>query len=133
MIVAPPDVVFRTLITPSLVDVWFDGKGSVIEPRVGGRYSINWRYTVDGREFDAGPTRILEYIENELLTLDWMDWRGDISVQPQTISFRLERVDDKTRVTFVHAGFERTADIGDYLFGWSEYTTKLREAVMART
>ena len=129
---APPEIVFQTLVTPSLVNVWFDAKESVIEPHVGGQYAINWRYKVDGRDVMAGPTRIVAIVENELLTLDWPDWRGDLTVNQQTITFRLERVNEKTRVTFVHAGFGRTADIGAYPCGWRYFLDKVREVATGR-
>lgn len=125
LIDAPRDVVFRTLTTPALINEWFDSKSSVVEAHVGGRYDIGWHYKIDGRDVHGGPTRIIEYVPNERLVLDWPDWRGDASVTGQTISFQLESVGEKTRVTFVHAGFTRTADIGDYPFGWTYFMDKL--------
>ncbi len=132
MIDAPRDVVFLTLITPELVNRWFGSTAAVIEPRVGGRYEVGWTYTIDGRDVIGGPTRILEFVENERLKLDWPDWRGDESVTGQTITFDLERVGDQTRLTFVHAGFGRTADISDFPFGWVWFLGQLREVAAAQ-
>ncbi|MEQ1691627.1 MAG: SRPBCC family protein [Gemmatimonas sp.] len=126
LIDAPRDVVFHTLITPELVTQWFDAKSSVVEPRVGGRYELGWKYQVNGRDVVGGTTRIVEFVENERLVLDWLDWRGDASVTGQTITFQLETVGVQTRVTFVHAGFQRTADIGDYPFGWTYFVGKFK-------
>ena len=38
-----------------------------------------------------------------------------------------------TRLTFVHAGFERTTDISDYGFGWPWFRTPLTDAVKKLT
>ncbi len=124
---APRDVVFRTLITPELVNQWFGAKAAVIEPQAGGRYEVGWQYKIDGRDVIGGPTRILEFVEDERLKLDWPDWRGDHTVTGQTITFDLETVGEQTRLTFVHAGFGRTADISDFPFGWVWFISQLQE------
>ena len=117
-IAAPPEVVFRALIEPEAINKWFGSKSAVVEPRVGGRYDLNWTYKVDGKEVAGGPTHILEFVPNRKLVLNWPDWRGDASVTGQTISFLLEPAGQGTRVTLVHAGFSRTTDMSDYPFGW---------------
>lgn len=122
---APVETVFRSLITPALVNEWFGAKASVIEPWVGGRYELGWQYTVDGRDVIGGPTRILEFAENERLVLDWPDWRGDDTVTGQTITFQLEPLHSQTRLTFVHAGFTRAVDVSDYPFGWTWFLGQL--------
>ncbi len=126
LIDAPRDAVFHALITPALINQWFDSGSSHVDARVGGRYALGWTYQVNGQNVVGGPTRIIEYVENERLTLDWPDWRGDASVTGQTIRFQLESVGAQTRLTFVHAGFGRTADIGDYPFGWTAIVGKLK-------
>ncbi len=132
LIDAPRDVVFATLITPELVNQWFGTTVAEIEPRVGGRYSVGWKYQIDGRDVVGGPTQILEFVQNERLTLDWPDWRGDASVTGQTISFVLESVGAQTQLTFLHAGFTRTADISDFPFGWVWFLGELRRVATAR-
>ncbi len=124
---APRDVVFRALIEPESIKRWFDAADAVVEPRKGGRYSLGWKYQVEGVDVEGGPTRILEFIPNEKLVLDWPDWRGDKSVNGQRITFHLESVGSGTRVTFVHSGFGRTADISDYPFGWVYFMDKLEQ------
>ncbi len=126
LIDAPRDAVFHALITPALINQWFDSGSSRVDARVGGHYELGWTYQVNGRDVVGGPTRIIVYVENEHLTLDWPDWRGDASVTGQTISFQLESVGAQTRLTFVHAGFGRTADIGDYPFGWTSIVGNLK-------
>jgi len=126
-IAAPPHVVFQCLVEPTLVNQWFGTKAAEVEPREGGRYSLNWRYEVEGRTVEGGPTRILGFEQDRLLVLDWPDWRGEASVADQWISFSLQPVGDGTRLTFVHGGFHRTADLSDFPFGWSYFLGLLSE------
>jgi uncharacterized protein YndB with AHSA1/START domain len=130
-IAAPPEAVFRALIEPAAINKWFGSESAVVEPRVGGRYALNWSYKVDGKEVTGGPTRILEIISNRKLVLDWPDWRGDASVTGQSIVFLLEPEGTGTRLTFVHAGFGRTTDISDYPFGWAWFLDGLKREAEA--
>jgi uncharacterized protein YndB with AHSA1/START domain len=124
---ASPSAVFRALVEPERINRWFGTKSSVVEPRVGGRYQLNWSSNVDGKDVDEGPTKILEFVPDEKLVLDWPDWRGDTSVTGQTITFLLAP-DGKggTMLTFVHAGFGRTTDVSDYGFGWPGFMEQLK-------
>ncbi len=126
---APVDAVWRALIEPARVSRWLSAPAVEIEPRAGGRYVLGWRYTVDGRDVVGGPTQVLEVAPHERLVLDWPDWRGDPAVPVQTIAFRLEPVGGDTRLTFVHAGFGRTTDVGDYAYGWLGFLGMLRAEV----
>jgi len=129
---APPEAVFRALIEPERINRWFQSASTVVEPWPGGRYDLNWRYEVDGKEVAGGPTRILEIVPNERLVLDWPDWRGDRTVTGQTIAFYLEPVGDGTKLTLVHAGFGRTADMSDYPFGWTFFLNALKREAEVR-
>ena len=124
-IAASPEAVFRTLMEPSLINQWFGSAAAVVEPRVGGRYVLGWNYKVDDRDVEGGPTQILDIVPNEKLVLDWPDWRGDATVTGQTITFLLEPSGAGTTLTFVHAGFGRTTDMGDYGFGWADMLATL--------
>jgi uncharacterized protein YndB with AHSA1/START domain len=127
---APPSTVFRALMEPEALNRWMGAKSAVVEPRVGGKYKLNWDYKVDGEDVAGGPTTILEMVPDEKLVLDWPDWRGDKAVPDQTITFLLAP-DGKggTTLTFVHAGFGRPSDVSDYGFGWQEFLTELRKEV----
>jgi uncharacterized protein YndB with AHSA1/START domain len=129
IIEAPREAVFRALLEPEAINQWAGSTAAAVEPRKGGRYSYGWEYEVGGRKVKGGPTKILEFVENERLVIDWPDWRGDETVTGQTISFQLESVPEGTRVTLVHAGFSRTADISDYPFGWGYFLSKIGELV----
>ncbi len=132
MIDAPREVVFRTLIEPELVNKWFGSTSAEIEPREGGRYALGWKYKIADKDVAGGPSRILEYVKNERLTLDWPDWRGDTEVPLQTISFQLDSVGTQTRLTFEHTGFTRTADVSDYPFGWSWFLGELKNVAVGQ-
>lgn len=125
---APREEVFRTLVEPERINRWFGTDSAIVEPRIGGRYSVGWKYQVDGRDVTGGPTHIIDLVPNERLVLDWPDWRGDSSIAPQRIAFELNSEGEDTKLTFTHSGFERTADISDYPFGWSWYLGELRKA-----
>lgn len=129
MIEASPEAVFRALIEPEQINRWFGTTSAIVEPRVAGRYDLHWQYTVDGKDVHGGPTRILELVPGRKLVLDWPDWRGDTTVTGQTITWLLEPAGSATRVTFIHAGFSRTTDIGDYPFGWVWFLDELKKAV----
>jgi len=121
----PPSSVFRGLIDPELLDKWIS-KTAVVEGRVGGRYSFGWSFEIDGRQVEGGPTRILELVENEKLVVDWPDWRGDTSVPVQKLTYLLTPEGTGTRVTLIHEGFVRVADMSDYPSGWAWFLDRLK-------
>ena len=122
--------VFKALITPRLLKKWMWGENPAVDAKKGGKYTYNEHANADGKNTSGGPTRILDYIENELLITDWLDWRGDISVPAQTITWQLEDAGiGKTRVTVIHSGFIRAVDISDYPFGWATFLGRLKTAV----
>ncbi len=129
LIEAPREAVFAALITPEMMAEWIWAENAVVEPHLGGKYSYGWRYEVGGHNVAGGPTKILEYIENEKLVTDWPDWRGDSSVPVQTITWLLADEGDYTRVTVIHSGFTRPSDISDYPFGWDGFISKLKNTV----
>lgn len=122
---APPEAVFQALTDPEALREWMGAPAPVVEPRVGGRYELGWRYEVEGKEVAGGPMKILDIVPNELLVVSWPDWRGDQSVPTQSITWRLEPDGTGTRVTLTHAGFIRTVDFSDYPFGWSHFMSEM--------
>lgn len=132
LIDAPREAVFRALIDPQQLNKWIASAASV-EPRVGGAYGFGWSYQIDGRDVVGGPTRILDLVPNERLVLDWPDWRGDPTVTGQTITWQLTTEGGATRVTLVHAGFSRPADVSDYPFGWGYFLARLGALFPAST
>jgi uncharacterized protein YndB with AHSA1/START domain len=122
---APPPAVFRALTDPDALREWMGAPAPVVEPRVGGRYELGWKYQVGGKEVAGGPMRILDIVPNKRLALNWPDWRGDSAVPMQSITWQLEPDGAGTRVTLVHAGFVRTVDFSDYPFGWGQFMAEL--------
>lgn len=122
---APREAVFRALTEPDALRDWMGAPDPVVELRVGGRYELGWKYTVDGKEVEGGPMRILDVVPNERLAVSWPDWRGDPSVPTQSITWLLETEGAGTRVTLVHSGFLRTVDFSDYPFGWGHFMSEL--------
>lgn len=123
---APPERIFKALLDPAALNAWI-ATAAEVEPHVGGRYSYGWRYQHGGSDVDGGPTRILDLVPNERLVTDWPDWRGDPSKPPTRVSWLLEPVGGKTRVTVVHGEFPRAVDISDYPFGWPGFLNQLKE------
>ncbi len=140
---APRDAVFRALLEPEALKRWVGASAPVVEPRVGGRYEYGWQYDHKGKQVTGGPTKILDLVPNERLVTDWLDWRGDTTRPPTRVLWLLEEITDgvarnfssaagsKTRLTLVHDGFSRTADISDYPFGWLWFMAELKKEAEA--
>jgi uncharacterized protein YndB with AHSA1/START domain len=124
-VAAQPETVFRALTDPEALREWMGAPDPVVEPRVGGRYELGWKYEVDGEEVAGGPLKILDIVPNERLVVSWPDWRGDSSLPTQSITWQLEPDPAGTRVTLIHAGFVRTVDFSDYPFGWGHFMSEL--------
>ncbi len=129
LIDAPRAEVFQALITPEILAKWLWAENAAIEPKKGGSYSYGWNYEIEGNKVAGGPTKILDYVENEKLVTDWPDWRGDKSVPAQKITWLLADEGRKTRVTVIHSGFTRTVDFSDYPFGWGGFLAQLKDVV----
>ena len=127
MIDAPREKVFAALITPEHIKGWFPAPDPVVDPRVGGDYGFGFSFEKDGETISPPPMKILEFVENEKLTITWPDWRGDASVPDQHVTWLLEDEGGKTRLTLLHDGFTRTVDVSDYPFGWLQFMNKIRD------
>ena len=131
LIDAPREKVFRALTDPDALATWFalpTGGRPIVDPRPGGVYDLGWKYEMGGKPVSAGTSRIIDIVENERLVTDWLDWRGDTSRRPHRLAWLLESVGSKTKVTLVHDGFERHADLSDYPFGWVYFLDALKSA-----
>jgi uncharacterized protein YndB with AHSA1/START domain len=123
---APRARVFKALMDPKWLHAWVNNEWvethkTIVEPRIGGAYVYGWKYEVEGRPVDGGPTKILELVENERLVTDWTDWRGDPNVPPQRIAWILKDENGGTRLTMIHDRFVRVVDISDYGGGWQYF------------
>jgi uncharacterized protein YndB with AHSA1/START domain len=123
--------VFSALMDPSQLNAWI-ASAAAVERHVGGRYSYGWKYKQGAREVEGGPTQILELVPNERLVTDWPDWRGDPTAPSTRVTWLLESLSpERTKVTLIHSGFARAADIGDYPFGWEDFLHRLK-SLLAR-
>lgn len=129
---APREAVFRALLEPEALKRWVGASTPVVEPRVGGRYEYGWKYDHKGKQVTGGPTKILDIVPNERLVTDWLDWRGDATRPLTRLAWLLESAGTKTRLTLVHDGFSRTADMGDYPFGWLWFLEQLKKEAEVR-
>jgi len=130
LINAPRDKVYQSFFDTPFLDAWLGGK-AVVEPKVEGRYSYGWKYDVRGKQVEGGPTKILEMVEDTKLVTDWPNWRGDLQMPAQRVSWVLESVSEQTRVILIHEPFERTADLSDYPQGWAYFLAVLKSKLEA--
>lgn len=123
---APREVVFQALIDPEKMKRWIATAAKVDLKK--GVYSYGWQYTIEGRQVEGGPQRILELVENEKLVTDWPDWRGLPGAPPTQVAWILEsRGKNKTRLTLIHSGFARPVDRSDYQQGWYDFVGNIQK------
>ena len=125
---APRQIVFRALVEPEAMNRWL-ATAAEVEPRIGGRYRLGWNYTHAGRQVEGGSTKILDFVANERLVIDWMDWRGDDTRPPTRVAWLLEDAGSGTKVTLIHSGFSRVVDQSDYPFGWRSFLDRLKSLI----
>lgn len=128
-IAAPRAAVFHALVDPEMLKEWTMFGKPDVDARVGGKYSYGWVHEAGGKTIHGGPTRILELEQDVRLVTDWLDWRGDDTNNCQKITWLLEDDGDGTRLTLVHDGFARAADISDFPFGWVGFLGGIERAV----
>ncbi len=121
---APPSAVFRTLIDPEKIQQWF-GVAAAVDPRLGGDWQLKMEFERDGKKQTAPPMKILEFVEDQRLSISWPDWRGDKSLPDQRVTWMLKPEGAGTRVEFKHDGFVRAVDISDYPFGWGWFLSRI--------
>jgi uncharacterized protein YndB with AHSA1/START domain len=121
---APPSAVFRTLIDPEKIQQWF-GVAAAVDPRLGGDWHLKMEFEKDGKKIVTPACKILDFVQDERLTISWPDWRGDRSVPDQRVTWVLHPEGAGTRVDFLHDGFVRAIDISDYPFGWGWFLSRI--------
>lgn len=129
---ASPAAVFRTLIDPDKIQQWF-GVAAAVDPRIGGDWHLKMEFEKEGQKVTSPPCKILDYVENERLSISWPDWRGDKSVPDQRVTWRLAPEGAGTRVELVHDGFVRAVDISDYPFGWGWFLSRITTVAQGKT
>jgi len=108
--------VFDALVKPEQIQRWI-ASHATIEPIVGGRYEIGWEH--------GGPTKILELVPNQKLSILWPGEGGNDTV----LTWTLEESSGKTRLTIVHSGFAPDQDTGGLQVGWLNFTSWVKSLV----
>lgn len=129
---ASPDTVFSAISDAQELTQWFPD-AAILEPKVGGKFKLsflkdskNSRMKLDMDFINEG--KVLEIIQNKKLVYTWQ-WQA-FSDFPQTIvTWELEQVNNKTRLTLTHSGFtgkeEGPASLEEHNKGWSFFLNGL--------
>ena len=123
---APPGRVFQALASEEIVDWWvrpgvFDTKEWTGDLRPGGqlRASGTFRgepYVLEGEFLEVDPPRKL--VHSFGVGAPW---------GPTTVTYRLEGIDGRTRITLRHSGFTGREECLGYQLGWESSFQTLGE------
>ncbi len=127
---APPQAVFKALSDEKELTQWFPSQARM-EARVGG--AIEFQFVRPDGQNHMLYGRVLELVPDEKLSYTWNFAHRD-QLQ-ETVTWTLEPVggnSNKTRVTLVHAGFEKPSqkDVESgysYEAGWTRFIGRLEE------
>ena len=127
---APPQAVFKALSDEKELTQWFPSQARM-EARVGG--AIEFQFVRPDGQNHMLYGRVLELVPDEKLSYTWNFAHRD-QLQ-ETVTWTLEPVggnSNKTRVTLVHAGFEKPSqkDVESgysYEAGWTHFIGRLEE------
>jgi uncharacterized protein YndB with AHSA1/START domain len=126
---AGPERVFRALASKEVTDWWvragvFDTRDWEGELCIGGRWRASGiargqPYTVEGEFLEIDPPRKLVHT-----------WRlAGTPNAPTTVTYDLERLDGRTRVTLRHAGFTSAETCANTAIGWETSFHRLAESL----
>ena len=125
---AAPSAVFKALTDEKEMTQWFPSQAKM-EARVGG--TVEFQFVRPGGQSHMLYGRVLEFVPGEKLSYTWNFAHRD-QLQ-ETVTWTLEPVDgNKTRVTLVHAGFQKPSqkevESGySYEAGWTHFIGQLEE------
>ncbi len=117
---APASRVFEVLINPDELDRWIATKATV-EPQIGGKYDIGWG------EYTAG-VKIVDLVPNQKLSISTPEdpTYGNKNRTETIMTWILEESDGKTRLTFIHSGFDVDEDVSGIYTGWRSFLNWVR-------
>jgi uncharacterized protein YndB with AHSA1/START domain len=114
--------VFDAWTNPELMQQWYhpgtmQTPKAMSEPKVGGKYLVEMKGEMKGKEVNPTATGIYKKIvPNELICFTW-GWQGDPS--PETIvTIELKEVSGGTEVTLTHERFASTEAKDSHQHGW---------------
>lgn len=119
---ASPERVFELLTRPEEVERWIATRSTIV-PEKGGAWEIGWGDAPMG-------IKIVELEPNAKLSLTMPEdpEHGNKNREGTTITWTLEASGGKTRITFVHSGFDADEDVRGIYTGWRSYLNWLRSA-----
>ncbi len=129
---AAPEVVFKALTDPKELTNWLPD-AAMLEPKVGGKFKFSFYKDSaracekrDGDSFNEG--RILEFVPNKKLVYTWQ-WTDVADFAETIVTWELEQVGNKTRLTLTHSGFTgkepSNKSAKDHDEGWSIHLNEL--------
>ncbi len=122
MVEAPPETVFEFFVDPRLMRKWMGGH-AVLEPRVGGGYSVDIGDNhVRGSFVDLQPP--------ERVVFTW-GWEGSVIVPPgsSTVTVVFEAKEGGTLVRLIHSDLPIEEDLR-HTEGWNHYLGRLTKAAV---
>jgi len=129
---ASPEVVFSAISDAQELIQWFPD-AAILEPKVGGQFKLsflkdskNSRMKLDRDFINEG--KVLEIILNKKLVHTWK-WQAFSDFAETIVTWELEHVDNKTRLTLTHTGFtgkeQGPASLEEHNKGWSFFLNGL--------
>ncbi len=129
---ASPEVVFSAISDAQELIQWFPD-AAILEPKVGGQFKLsflkdskNSRMKLDRDFINEG--KVLEIIQNKKLVHTWK-WQAFSDFAETIVTWELEQVDNKTRLTLTHTGFtgkeQGPASLEEHNKGWSFFLNGL--------
>ena len=126
-VAAPPERVFRALVSQEIVDWW-------VRPGVFNTTEWTGYVRVGGRWRASGVGRGRPYaLEGEFIEIDpphkvVHTWHGvGTPGAPTTVTYSLERLDGGTRITLRHTGFTSRESCTSTSVGWETSFARLEE------
>lgn len=119
---APRAAVFKAITDPEELVKWFPDQ-AVLEPRKGGL--VQFRFFDNGQENHRSEGKVIEIVPDEKLVYSWKN-TSDPDFPDTTVSWTLESVGSRTRVTLVHSGFDPKGKWrGLHDQGWGYFVNRL--------
>lgn len=118
VIAAPPQAVFKALTDEKELTKWFPDQVK-LEPKAGGM--MQFKFFEDGKENHRVEGKVLEVIPNKKISYSWKN-TSDPDFPKTTVTWTLEDMGGKTKVTMVHAGFDPKSEWHRlHSMGWSYF------------
>lgn len=119
---ASPERIFEVLLRPDELERWIATHATVV-PEKGGIWDIGWGDKPMG-------TKIVDVVPGVKLVVEWPEdpTYGSTTRTSTTVSWTLEASGGKTRLTFVHSGFDADEDVSGIFTGWYSFLNWVRSA-----